>query len=88
MQRYRREDGPRVLDGLLERLQPDFVAFDVAQLEIARAAYALYGRGTKHPASLNMADCYSYALSKLLDLPLLFKGNDFAHTDIIRADHA
>ncbi len=85
MQRYRHEDGQRLLDGLLESLEPEFISFDLAQLEIARAAYVLYGRGTGHPAGLNMADCYSFALAKALDLPLLYKGNDFIHTDIIAA---
>ena len=85
MQRYRQEDGAALLEGLLAQLKPELISFDVAQLEIARAAYALYGRGTKHPAGLNMADCYPYALAKALDLPLLFKGNDFIHTDITPA---
>ena len=85
MQRYRHDDGQRLLDGLLESLDPEFISFDLAQLEIARAAYVLYGRGTGHRAGLNMADCYSFALAKALELPLLYKGDDFIHTDIIAA---
>ena len=86
MQRYRHDDGQRLLDGLLQSLDPELISFDLAQLEIARAAYVLYGRGTGHRAGLNMADCYSFALAKALDLPLLYKGNDFIHTDVIAAN--
>lgn len=48
---------------------------------IAGEAYRRFGKG-KHPAKLNYGDCFSYALAKSLDLPLLFKGNDFSQTDI------
>ena len=51
---------------------------------LALAAFARYGRG-RHPAKLNFGDCFAYALAKERDLPLLFKGNDFALTDIARA---
>lgn len=47
-------------------------------------AYRLFGKGY-HPASLNFGDCAAYALAKSLDAPLLFKGNDFARTDVRRA---
>ena len=53
------------------------------QAQIARAAYRDFGKGSGHPAKLNFGDCFAYALSKTLAEPLLFKGNDFAHTDII-----
>lgn len=88
MRRYRTKDGPRLLKGLLDRLEPEIIAFDIVHLEISREAYALYGRGSEHAAGLNMADCYSYALAKAFDLPLLFKGNDFIHTDIVPAYRA
>ena len=48
---------------------------------LARQAYYDFGRG-KHRARLNFGDCFSYALSKAMDEPLLFKGRDFVHTDI------
>lgn len=80
--RHRRDDGPALLSGLLGRLEPEILPFDAVQLDIARAAYAFYGRGAKHKAGLNMGDCFAYALAKTADLPLLFKGNDFIHTDI------
>jgi len=51
------------------------------QAEIARYAYQDFGKG-RHKAGLNFGDCFSYALAKELDEPLLFKGQDFAHTDV------
>lgn len=51
------------------------------QAYIARRAWAEYGKG-RHPARLNFGDCFSYALAKSLDEPLLFKGSDFSQTDI------
>jgi ribonuclease VapC len=52
----------------------------------ALAAYLVYGRGY-HKARLNLADCFAYALAKRLDAPLLYKGDDFAMTDVKRALH-
>jgi ribonuclease VapC len=51
------------------------------QAEIARHAYRDFGKG-RHKAGLNFGDCFTYALAKEMDEPLLFKGNDFAHTDV------
>jgi ribonuclease VapC len=53
-----------------------------AHLRIAREAHLKYGKGMGHPAQLNFGDCFSYALAKSLDAPLLYKGGDFAKTDI------
>jgi len=53
-----------------------------AQARIGQAAYRRFGRGSGHPAKLNFGDCFSYALAIDLDEPLLFKGNDFIHTDV------
>ena len=50
--------------------------------DIAFEAYQRFGKGSGHGASLNFGDCLSYALAKKMDIPLLFKGNDFAKTDI------
>lgn len=55
------------------------------QAEIAQSAYIAFGRGTRHPARLNFGDCFAYALAKATGEPLLFKGDDFAHTDVIIA---
>lgn len=74
--------GGERLEALVDLLALTSVAFDDAQLRLAQAAYARYGRGIGHPAGLNMGDCFSYALAKSRNLPLLFKGDDFVHTDI------
>jgi ribonuclease VapC len=50
--------------------------------QIARDAHRDFGRGSGHPAKLNFGDCFAYALAKESGEPLLFKGSDFAHTDI------
>jgi ribonuclease VapC len=49
---------------------------------IARQAYRDIGRGSGHPAGLNFGDCFAYALAKAHSETLLFKGDDFTHTDI------
>lgn len=51
------------------------------ELEIALDAYQLYGKG-HHPAQLNMGDCFAYACAKANNAALLYKGDDFAHTDL------
>ena len=70
------------LERLLSLLQPEIVPFDVEQFIAARSCYESYGRGSGHRAGLNFGDCFAYALAKTRGLPLLFKGDDFAHTDI------
>lgn len=57
------------------------MAFDAEHLDVAAAAWWQYGRG-HHPARLNFGYCFSYALAKIEDEPLLFKGDDFRLTDI------
>ena len=52
------------------------------QVQIGRAAYRDLGRGSGHPAQLNFGDCFAYALAKVTGESLLFKGNDFRHTDV------
>jgi ribonuclease VapC len=56
-----------------------------AQARLAREAYRDFGKGSGHPAKLNFGDCFAYALAKTTGEPLLFKGDDFIHTDIISA---
>ena len=75
-------EGARQIDELLSLIEPEIVAFDLVQLRAASIAYSRYGRGTGHSARLNMGDCFAYALAKTRNLPLLFKGDDFIHTDI------
>ena len=53
-----------------------------AQARIAREAYRDFGKGSGHRAALNYGDCFAYALARELNEPLLFKGDDFRHTDI------
>lgn len=57
------------------------VALDRAMAELARDGFRRYGKG-RHSAGLNFGDCFAYALAKALDAPLLFKGEDFAKTDV------
>jgi ribonuclease VapC len=54
----------------------------VEQARIARQAYRDYGRGSGHAANLNFGDCFSYALARAKRQPILFKGDDFGHTDL------
>jgi len=70
------------VDELLSAAGVDIAAFDRRQLVVARSAYARYGKGSGSPARLNFGDCISYALATVLNEPLLFKGEDFSHTDI------
>jgi len=67
---------------LLEGTQVETVPFDSVQSEVGLRAYLAYGRGSGHRARLNFGDCFAYALAKTRKLPLLFKGDDFIHTDI------
>ena len=60
----------------------EIVAFDMVQVQTAARAFDLYGKGIHPRARLNLSDCAGYALAKTLDAPLLFKGNDFVHTDV------
>ena len=76
-------DGHRANLVDLERaLSLEVVPTDTRQMMHARDAWRGYGRGSGHPAQLNFGDCFAYALAKTLDEPLLFKGDDFIHTDI------
>ena len=75
------EAGGRELDLWLHRAVVDLVAVDASQAEAARSAYRRYGKG-RHRAGLNYGDCFAYALAKISGQPLLFKGDDFSHTDI------
>lgn len=61
------------------------VAFDAMMVEAAIRAFEQFGRGRGHPAKLNFGDCLSYAVAKTLGAPLLFKGYDFIHTDLVSA---
>ena len=73
--------GSERADRLLHSLGVEMASFDRSQAALALAAWQRYGKGN-HPARLNFGDCCTYALAKLRDAPLLYKGEDFARTDI------
>jgi ribonuclease VapC len=75
----------RMVDRLIQEARFQVESFTVQHAELAREAYARYGKG-QQTAALNYGDCFSYALAKATGLPLLFKGRDFSKTDIIRAE--
>jgi ribonuclease VapC len=77
-------EGRERLDVLLRRLEPELVPFTEEHLGWARDAYRRFGKG-RHPAALNMGDCITYATARHAALPLLFKGDDFAQTDLDQA---
>jgi len=72
------------VDELLVLFKIEIVAVDRMIASAAINAFDRYGKG-RHPARLNLSDCFSYALARARDLPLLFKGGDFARTDVVPA---
>ena len=77
----KREAGRDRLERFFRLTDADIVAVTPQQAEIAIGAFRRFGRG-RHRAALNIGDCFSYALAVAADDTLLFKGDDFAHTDI------
>jgi ribonuclease VapC len=78
------DDGVGDLDDLLAAAAVRCVAVDDVQARLARDAFARFGKG-RDSAGLNFGDCFSYALARITDRPLLFKGADFKLTDITPA---
>ena len=78
------EDGVADLDELLATAAVRPVAVDSTQAHLARDAFSRFGKG-RAPAGLNFGDCFAYALAKATGRPLLFKGSDFAVTDVTPA---
>lgn len=72
----------RRVDELLSRLSVVIEPVTASQARIARDAYRDFGKGSGHAAGLNFGDCFAYALARELNETLLFKGDDFRHTDI------
>jgi len=72
----------RKLDDFLSHAEITIEPVTAEQAVIARNAYRDFGRGSGHPAGLNFGDCFSYALAKATGEPLLFRGDDFLHTDV------
>ncbi|HWD58388.1 MAG TPA: type II toxin-antitoxin system VapC family toxin [Stellaceae bacterium] len=75
------ELGRAGLDRFLRLTNAEIVVVDSDQVEVALATFRRYGKG-RHRASLNIGDCFAYALAKSTGERLLFKGDDFSHTDI------
>ncbi|MFD2182108.1 type II toxin-antitoxin system VapC family toxin [Rhodoplanes azumiensis] len=80
----RREAEAERLEGLLTDYGVEISGVDADQGALVRQSFLRYGRG-RHPAALNFGDCFTYALAKARDDTLLFKGDDFAKTDIVPA---
>ena len=78
-------EGLRDLDLFLTTAGIDLVAVDSDQAHMARRAFSRFGKG-RHRAGLNYGDCFSYALAMVVGEPLLFKGDDFGHTDVEPVD--
>ncbi|WP_454299339.1 type II toxin-antitoxin system VapC family toxin [Salana multivorans] len=70
------------LEEWLAALGAQVVPFTAEHARIARDAYGRYGRGSGHPARLNLGDVMTYAVAAVAGAPLLYKGNDFGHTDL------
>lgn len=73
--------GADELDMFLQQADVTIYDFDAEQSAVARDAYRRFGKGS-HDARLNFGDCATYALARLTGEPLLFKGDDFGHTDL------
>lgn len=74
-------EGVRDLDLFLNRASINLVAVDDEQAHVARRAFSHFGKG-RHRAGLNYGDCFAYALAMVAGEPLLYKGDDFPHTDV------
>lgn len=75
----------RRMDELIRDAEIEIEPVTEAQAHMARQAFRDFGKGSGHPAKLNLGDCFTYALAKSLDQPLLFKGADFSRTDVTAA---
>ena len=81
MEGRNREAGRHDLERLLRDVRIELASVTPQQAEIAIEAFRQYGKG-RHRAALNIGDCFSYALAKTTRQPLLYKGSDFARTDV------
>lgn len=75
-------EASRQLDHFLRQAAIEIVPVTLEHAQIARQAYLDFGKG-RHKAALNFGDCFAYALARATGEPLLFKGNDFANTDVV-----
>jgi len=81
------EAGRERLDRFFAMTGAEIVGVTAQQADIAIGAFRRFGKG-RHPAGLNIGDCFAYALAKATGHPLLFKGEDFGRTDVAVAIHA
>ena len=70
------------IEAFLREAEVEVVPIESSDAKLAMQAFSDYGKGRGHPAQLNLADCLSYASAKSRGMPLLYKGNDFSHTDL------
>ncbi|AZO64484.1 type II toxin-antitoxin system VapC family toxin [Mesorhizobium mediterraneum] len=70
------------IEAFLREAEIEIVPIDAGDAALAIQAFSDYGKGRGHPAQLNLADCLSYACAKSHGSALLYKGNDFSHTDL------
>jgi len=75
------QNAAAIIDQLVNLPNMTAIAFDQAHYRAAEQAFDRFGKG-RHPAALNMGDCYSYAVASVAKAPLLFKGQDFGKTDL------
>ena len=87
MQARKGSGGEVALDALLRRLRVEVAPLDATGATLARLAYSRFGKGIGDPAVLNYGDCLAYGVAMALRQPLLFKGNDFAATDVMAAEY-
>jgi ribonuclease VapC len=80
--RYRNPILRARMETILENPGMQVEPVTLEQARIARQAYRDYGKGSGHPAQLNFGDCFSYALAREKREPILYKGDDFVHTDL------
>ncbi len=78
------QDARPMIFAFLRRLDAEVVPFNQEHLDAAATAFIRFGRG-RHPAALNFGDCMSYAVASVAGMPLLFTGEDFSRTDVVRA---
>ena len=70
------------IESFLQEAEIEIVPIAGSEAHLAIEAFSSYAKGRGHPAQLNLADCLSYACAKGRAIPLLYKGNDFSHTDL------
>jgi ribonuclease VapC len=79
------EDAVVLLELFLQKLRCETTLSSLDQLTAARRAFRRFGKG-RHPAGLNLGDCFLYALARVRGEPFLFKGDDFSLTDIVKVE--